>query len=100
MIGKNIVILNVFIDCKLEFVNFYKVFFIFKLKYNLFSVAIIEKTDYGILVKKNKIIVFTNKNNITLKITKITISYLINVLVSNKILTLLFFLLLKEFELE
>lgn len=100
IIGKNIVIHNVFVDCKLEFDNFCKVFFIFELKYNLFSVAIIEKINYGILTKKNKIIVFNNKNNITLEIIRITISYLINVFVSNKILAFLFFLLLKNFELE
>lgn len=78
ILGKGIILLDILINSKFEVINFYDFFYALKLKYNLLSVAIIEKVEYLILAKNGKIIVYNNKENITFETTKIRTSYLIN----------------------
>lgn len=94
------VILDILINSKSKVVNFYNIFYIQELKHNLFSINIIEKADYLILAKKEKIIVFNYKNNIIFEIIKIGISYFVNIFASRRNLVLFSILLLKEFKLK
>lgn len=42
------------VNSKSNIINFFNIFYIFELKYNLLLVDIIEKTSYLILAKKRK----------------------------------------------
>lgn len=68
VLDKGIVNLNVLVDSKPEVVNSCNNFYTSKLEYNLFLVSIIEKAGYLILVKKKKMIVFDDKDNVTLEL--------------------------------
>lgn len=88
--GKGIITLDVLVDGKSEVVNFYNVLHALELEYNLLLVGTIEKAGYSILAKKEKMIVFDNKDNVVFEATRIGISYLINVLNSERTLALIF----------
>lgn len=77
-----------FIDGKSKIVNFCNIFYTFKLEYNFLSVGIINKAGYSILIKKEKMTVLYSNDNIDLETTKIGTSYLVNVSVSERTLTL------------
>lgn len=82
------VVLVIFIDGKLEVINFYNIFHIFKLQYNYLSLNIIEKVGYIILAKNEKMIVYNNKDNIIFEAIRIGTSYLINISTNKKTLIL------------
>lgn len=87
VLRKDMVDLNLLLDCKSELVNFCNIFYSPKLKYNLFLVGTIIKARYSTLVKKKKILYDIN-SNITLKAIKIRTSYLVNILFGKKTLAL------------
>lgn len=95
MLGKDKVTLDMFVDGKSKVVNFYNIFYTLGLEYNFFLISIIEKANYSILAKKREKTVFNNKDNITLEVTRIRASYLVNIFISRKNLASLFILLLK-----
>lgn len=82
--------LDIIIDSKLEVVNIYNILHTSELKYNFFSVSIIEKAEYSILAKNRKIIFYDNKDNVAFEATRIGTSYLVNVSTSKKTLALAF----------
>ena len=90
VLEKCIVTLDVLVDGKSEVVNFCNILYAPELDYNLFSVGIIEKAGYSILAKKEKIIVFDNKDNVAAEAARIGTSYLVNILASERTLALAF----------
>lgn len=68
---KGIVTLDVLVDGKPEVVNFCNILHSLDLEHNFLSVGTIEKADYLILVKKRKMTVFDNKDNVALEATRI-----------------------------
>lgn len=90
ILGKSMVSFNVFINGKLKVANFYNFYYAFELEYNFFFVSIIEKVGYLILVKKWKIIIFDNRDNIALEAIRIGTNYLLNIFASKKTLALIF----------
>lgn len=90
VLRKDMINLNLLLDCKSELVNFYNILYSPKLKYNLFLVSTIIKTRYLTLVRNKKIILYNIKSNISLKAIKITTSYLVNISISKKTLALAF----------
>lgn len=91
ILEKGMVLLDVLIDSKLQVINFCNIVHFLEFNYNLLLVGIIEKVRYLIYLAKNKkMVVYNNKDNIVLQDTKIGTSYLMNVSVSKKTLTLVF----------
>lgn len=90
VLRKGIITFNVPINGKFEVVYFCNIFYFSDLEYNLLLIHIIKKAGYLILAQKKKITVFNNKNNVTFKVTRIGISYLINILASKRTLILAF----------
>lgn len=90
LLGKDMVTLDLFIDGKPKVINLCNILHTPELEDNLLSVSIIEKVGYLILAKKEKMIVFDNKNNVAFEATRIRTSYLVNILASKKTLALAF----------
>lgn len=90
IIRKDIVTFDVLLNSKLKAINIYNILHNPKFNYKLLLISIIQKNNYLILAKKEKITVFNNKNKFTLKATKIRISYLVNILVRKIFLALAF----------
>lgn len=80
--------IDVHVDGKLKVVNLYNIFYASELKYNFLLIGTIERAGHSILAKKGKMSIFDNKENVTLKATKIGTSYLVNILASKKTLAL------------
>lgn len=100
VLRKSMITFVVLIDGKPKVVNFCNIFYAPELKYNLFSVGILEKVNFLILAKKKKMTVCNNKNNIALEATRIKTNYLINISISKKNLAFLSILPLREVELK
>lgn len=93
--------LDMLINGKLKLINFYNIFYISQLEYNLFSVGTIKKVKYFILAKNEKIRLYNIKNNVAIKAIRIETSYLVNILIAKKTLALSFlYLVLYSYRLQ